>query len=202
MKYFLYLSLILAGFNFSTNKPANTSPLSSYSSEWDQPEYAECNTAKKVGYMNVEEKNVIYILNMARKNPKLFCTTVVKKYADPKNSYVKSLIQTLNKLKPLNLINPDSICYVSAQCHAANSGKTGYIGHDRTGDCLNKRHFNGECCDYGHNAAIDIVLALLIDQDVESLGHRSICLTPYKVMAVSILPHSAWKYNAVLDFYF
>ncbi|MEP6676552.1 MAG: hypothetical protein ABJA78_15430 [Ferruginibacter sp.] len=202
MKYLLAASVIAASFGFVNSKSLTVSPLSTYSREFDKPEYTACNTAVSASYMTSEEKNVIYILNMARMNPKLFCTAVVKKYTGTRDSYVKSLIQTMNRMKPQGLIYPDSICYISAQCHAAISGSTGYAGHDRSGDCLDKRHFNGECCDYGHDKAIDIVMALLIDENVESLGHRSICFSPYKVMAVSIAPHTAWRYNAVLDFHF
>lgn len=202
MKYLLIVSFVFAGFGFTKNETVAVSPLSSYSAEWDQPQYAVCNTAISTTYMNTEEKNVIYILNMARMNPKLFCNTVVKKYTASKSSYYKSLVATMGKMKALNLIYPDSACYVSAQCHATISGSNGYVGHDRTGDCLDKRHYNGECCDYGHDKAIDIVMSLLIDEDVESLGHRDICFSPYKSIGVCLVPHSVWRYNTVLDFHF
>ncbi len=184
-------------------------PLSEFSEEWNAPKYLSCNTAASVNYMNEAEKNVIYILNLARMNPKLFCSTVVKKYPEYTDNrelvnitYYQSLITTMNSMKKLNLLLPDSDCFASAQCHAYNSGLTGYLGHERTGKCNTNQHYNGECCDYGHADALDIVMSLLIDYDVPSLGHRDICFSPYKIIGVSIQPHKRYDTNAVLDFHF
>jgi uncharacterized protein YkwD len=185
------------------------SPISNFSEEWDAPKYQACNTAATANYMNEQEKNVIWILNLARINPKLFCQTVVKKYPEysindelEATTYYKSLVATLNSMKPLGLLQPDQQCYTSAQCHAYNSGVSGTEGHERKGSCLAKEYYNGECCDYSNADAIDIVMSLLIDEDVPSLGHRSICLSSeYKILGVSIQPHKKWVTNAVLDFH-
>lgn len=114
------------------------SPLSAYSKTWDDPQYRSCNTAASVTYMNDAEKNVIYILNMARKNPVLFAHTVVKQYPEKRNryylqnsTYYASLPESMKKMKPVNLLQPDSFCYVSANCHATSSGLKGYVGHTR-----------------------------------------------------------------------
>jgi hypothetical protein len=51
------------------------------------------------------------------------------------------------------------------------------------------------------SSARDIVLQLLIDHDVPSLGHRIICLSSaYSVVGVSIQYHSRYGKCAVLDF--
>jgi len=186
------------------------SPLSSYSAEWTRAKYAECNTAEKVTYLSKTEKDLIYILNLLRKYPVLFLNTVVKKYPlrirDPlllkDKYYYQSLLLTLQRTKPLPILQPDIKCYESASCHALTSGQKGYTGHDRqTTDCQAKQYFNGECADYGHKDPLDILMSLLIDQGVPSLGHRSICLTrDYSFIGVSIQPHSYFSYNAVLDF--
>lgn len=208
-----YLSLLLFVPMFAGNAqnavtaPTTISPLSNFSEEWDAPKYQTCNSAATVSYMSEQEKNVIWILNLARVNPKLFCQTVVKKYPEysindelEATSYYKSLVTTMNSMKPLGLLQPDQQCYNSAQCHAYNSGKTGYEGHDRTGSCKAKEYYNGECCDYSNADAIDIIMSLLIDEDVASLGHRNICLgSEYKTIGVSIQPHKKWVTNAVLD---
>jgi hypothetical protein len=101
------------------------------------------------------------------------------------------------------LLYPDSLCFVSAECHAISSGKTGYVGHERqTKECKDKHLFFGECCDYGHKEPLPILMALLIDQNVPSLGHRKMCIGPYGKMGVSIQPHKVYGNNAVLDFYY
>ena len=187
-----------------------STPLSKFSSEWNDSKYLKCNTASGTNYMSAKEKEVIYILNLLRANPRLFANTVLKKYPEYSRndnlrrvSEYKSLLKTLQNVEPLPLLNPDALCYASAECHAASAGRRGYIGHERKeAGCRSKQHFNGECCEYGHDNALDILMTLLIDQNVAGLPHRKICLGPYKAVGVSIQPHKAYRYNSVLDFYF
>ena len=165
--------------------------------------------ANNIENMSKQEKNVIWILNMARTNPQLFCETVVKKYAAyslndelESTTWYKSLVTTMTTMKPVNLLEPSKECYTSAQCHAYSSGVRGYEGHERKGSCTSKEYYNGECCDYSNDEAIDIVMSLLIDENVPSLGHRNICFSSYKSIGVSIQPHKKWVHNAVLDFHY
>lgn len=188
-------------------KPGSASPLSPFSNQWNDPKYLKCNTASNAGYMNAQEKEVVYILNLVRSDPKLFASTVLKKYPERsgqaslrKTSEYKSLMNALQKMEPLPMVYPDQSCYTSAQCHAYSSGKRGYVGHDRNKNCKSKKMFDGECCDYGHNTPLDVVAALLIDQHVPGLMHRKICLGLYNKVGVSIEPHKTYRYNAVLDF--
>lgn len=187
------------------------SPLANYGDEWNDPKYVQCNTAVNAGYMTNEEKELIYILNLIRSNPKLFANTVLKKYPSVTGKdqllndtyYYGSLMDALRTMKPLEILYPDIDCYTSAECHASISGASGFIGHERkTKDCKTKKHYYGECCDYGNADPLDIVLSLLIDKGVPSLGHRSICFGSYTKIGVSIKPHSRYGTNTVLDFYY
>lgn len=181
----------------------SASPLADYSNDWNDVKYLKCNTALKANYMTAAEKEVIYILNLARMNPVLFANTVIKKYPTYRSDYYISLLNMMLKLKPVKLLYPDSLCFTGAQCHAINSGAKGYVGHTRsTAECRKKWYYNGECCDYGHNNPLDIIMSLLIDEDVPSLGHRDICLGDYKKIGVSIQFHKAYQHTAVLDFHY
>jgi hypothetical protein len=215
MKYFqsvASIAVLLFLFSFIERKEnlittEAVSPLGNYSSQWNEAKYLNCNTAANVKYMNTAEKEVIYILNMARLNPTLFANTVVKQYPNKsgqdhlRNSdYYRSLITSFQKMKPEQLLYPDSLCYKSANCHAEITGKGGIVGHYRTAECQSNQYFNGECCDYGHNKPLDILLSFLIDEGVSSLGHRKICMDRYKKIGVSIQPHTGYRYTAVLDF--
>ena len=203
----LILLLVGLGFAASAQKKV-TSPLSAYSRKWDDAKYLACNTAKNSSYMSDSEKKIIYILNLARMNPKLFAETVVLTFhpdagknesGEPR--YVSSLIAMLDTVRPLNLLKPDQDCYKSAYMHASTSGKLGYTGHERQTTAATKaQRFRGECCSYGHGSPIQIVMQLLVDQDVPSLGHRMICLGSYTTIGVSLEPHKSWSYNCVLDF--
>lgn len=199
--FFLCLAL-------QTQTATNSSPLSRFSQEWNDPQYLKCNTAGNTGYMNAKEKQIIYILNLLRSDPKLFANTVVKKYPEYSRngnlrriSEFKSLLKMLQNMRPLPLLYPDRLCYASAQCHAYSSGQRGYVGHDRKQGCRASKHFSGECCDYGHDDPLDILMSLLIDEHVPSLGHRMICVGTYRNIGVSIQPHKSYRYNAVLDFF-
>ena len=206
-------SLIIVNGSIAQNTllPAPTSPLASYSIEWNKPEYLLCNTASKVTYMSEKEKTVIYVINLVRAYPVLFAKTVLAQYPALSGKdeltkdqyYYQSLLTTLLTMDTLPLLTDNEKCYQSAACHAMLSGKTGYIGHNRnSAECENKKYFFGECCDYGNDDPVEIILSLLIDKDVPSLGHRKILLGKYNSAGVSIQPHKTYRFNAVLDFYY
>lgn len=187
------------------------SPLALYGNEWNDIKYSKCNTAVNADYLSKSEKDVIYILNLIRRYPTLFAKTVLKKYpalsgngylADDEY-YFKSLVDTLHALAPKQMLYPDNDCFISAKSHAYQSGITGYVGHERKSrDSKLKKHYFGECCEYGHDDPLDIVLALLIDEGIPSLGHRIVCLSDYAKLGVSLQPHKRYGTNAVLDFYY
>jgi len=215
MKYFLILLLSFSAlllFSQSGKLAVDaTSPLAAYSEIWNDAKYSNCNTAGRVSYLTAAEQEIIYILNLVRSYPALFAKTVLAKYPQvsgkdylAKDSfYFISLVNELQQLQPLNMLYPDNNCYTSAQCHAYNSGVTSYVGHQRkTKDCIEKKYYYAECCDYGRKNPLDIVLSLLIDKGIPSLGHRMVCLTNYTKIGVSIQPHVKYGTNAVLDFYY
>lgn len=191
-----------------TPTDSNINPLLVYSNEWSNKIYQNCNTAKNISYLNQEEKNLIWVLNMVRLNPQLFLKTVLLnpkcsfyKSEKKRNSYDKSLIKTLAATNAIqNSLLPDSSCYVSAHCHSYYSGIKGYVGHERV-DKSCKQDFYGECCQYGYADGLSIVLDLLLDYDVPSLGHRKGCLSEeFQLIGVSIQPHTKYQYNSVIDF--
>jgi len=188
----------------------NPSPLGEFSAEWNKPQYDQCNTAADEKFMTKEEKEVVYILNLVRSFPRLFLSTVLAKYPvySGKNDlvndkyYYQSLVATLGKMEQQTLLFADKECYTSAACHAQTSGIKGYTGHERTSaGCKAKKYFMGECCDYGNEDPFEIVMSLLIDEGVASLGHRSILLGDYGSIGVAIRPHKTYGHTAVLDFY-
>jgi len=186
----------------------STTPLSKFSKEWSHPKYVGCNTAKYSSFLTQKEKQVIFILNLARTNPLHFLNSVVKRYPEisgkpnmVNSSYYKSLLVFLQTQSQLPILQPENILFESARCHAINSGKIGYEGHDRQSEnCKKVEKFLGECCFYGADDPFKIVMELMIDEDVPSLGHREIFFTPYTQIGVSIQPHVRYRWNSVLDF--
>jgi uncharacterized protein YkwD len=206
--FLICTSLVLLAQN-SYTRYTSVSPLSSYSTAWNDIKYSKCNTAAGEAYMSNAEKETVYILNLVRSNPALFAKTVLKKYPSVSGNlylatdsfYFISLVNRLMQMKPLDILYPDKACFESAACHATSSGIAGYAGHKRINrECEKKKNYNGECCDYGHKDPLEIILSLLIDEGVPSLGHRNIFLSAYNKIGVSIQPHKKYGYNAVFDF--
>ena len=152
-----YIVFTFAAFSLSAQQAIvstiiSTSPLAEFSAEWNKPEYEQCNTAADEKFMNTKEKEVIYIINLIRSNPRLFANTVLTKYPvligkeDMLNDkyYYQSLLNTLRKMEQQTLLYADEKCFTSAACHAQKSGVLGYTGHARSSnDCKAKKTLPG-----------------------------------------------------------
>jgi uncharacterized protein YkwD len=169
-----------------------------FSAGWDDPKYLEANSAVNEDYLTDQEKKIFYYLNLVRMNPKLFADTYLSHLRNSKDSYEISLYSELQKLAPLPALKPNRKLYESAKCHATESGESGYLGHTRK-KCA--KYFMGECIQYGISDPLDVVISLLIDHGVPSLGHRKICLGHYNELGVAIEPHKTYRINTVMDFY-
>ena len=195
---FFTITFILGFLNIS-NAQINT--------EWNENELEKANTVKSVTYLNNSEKEAVIILNLARLYPKKFIQLELTnfngtiKYGEYLNNsyYKKSLITTMNKMKPLTALIPDSIMTENAKCFAIESGKRGYVGHKRK-QCEEKNF--AECCSYGMETGKEIIMQLLIDHDVPSLGHRKICFDETMTsIGVGISTHKKWDTCCVIELY-
>ncbi|MDC0100185.1 CAP domain-containing protein [Crocinitomicaceae bacterium] len=182
--------------------------------EYKNPLYYLANTAKNTAYLSQEEKELIYLQNLVRMNPKLFNDTYVKTYykLNPKksnSSYAKSLVKDLKESGKIQVLYPKLAIFDAAEFHANDLGKLGKTGHESTdGATFSERlkrygvsGYIAENCSYGHNEALDILMQLLIDENVESLGHRkNIMNGVYSKVGLAIRPHKKYRNNAVLDY--
>lgn len=175
------------------------------STNWTTQELSQANTVSSVNYLNGVEKEVVIVLNLARLFPKRFVELELhsyngtKKYGDYllHSPYKKSLIEAMNNMAPLPAVQPSPELTSFAQCFAKESGITGKTGHDRR-QC--KGGYFAECCSYGMSTGKDIVMQLLIDHNVTSLGHRKICFTQsYLSVGVGFYTHSNSEYCCVID---
>jgi len=163
--------------------------------------FKDTQTAQGIKWMTEPEKLTLYWLNVARLDPKGFCRRFVlpAHRLDSGNAYLASLVDYMMHMQPRNALMPDPVQYKQAACHARSSGMRGYVGHRRqTPEC--KLSYLGECCSYGTADPLGIVLQLLIDEDVPSLGHRYICLGRYETVGIATAPHTRYGNNTVLDF--
>jgi len=117
---------------------------------------------------------------------------------DKTSDNYKSLIKTLNAMAPVSALTFDKKAFESATCFAKEQGLTTEIGHDRK-NC--KSYFFGECCAYGSDTGREVIVQLLIDEGVESLGHRKICLSSaYSAVGIAFNTHKTYGFCCVLDF--
>ena len=194
-----FIFLLLLGLSpvvVESQEYASLSPQVDYS-EWHDSEYRIANSAKDESYLTDEEIMVYYYLNLVRMNPKLFADTYLDYLKNSTDYYESSLYKELQHIKPRPILKPNRKLFESAQCHAIESGERGFVGHERF-KC--EEYFMGECIHYGQSDALEIIISLLIDQSVTSLGHRKICLGYFTEMGVSIQPHKTYGKNSVLDF--
>ena len=174
----------------------------SFAQKWTIYEFEAANTAKDVENLTSEEKEVIRYINLARLYPKKFAQIeIVTSNSDfeiTNDQYLNSLVNTLKRMKPVDALYFDESMYQLAKCFAEESGASGYVGHNRK-TC--KKGYDAECCSYGNESGRQIVLQLLIDKGVPSLGHRNICLDKYmESIGTNIHSHSKYNFCCVLDF--
>ena len=168
-----------------------------------QPESfnADTNSAAKTTWMSAHDREVLYWLNVARLDPAGFFQRFLQKPLenDPSNSYLSSLREKMYAMDPVSALVPDRALYESALCHAQSSGKSGYVGHARVSAQCRKK-YTGECCSYGAQSPLGVVMQLLIDEGVPGLGHRMLCLLDgFRKIGVATAPHLRYGTTTVLD---
>ena len=169
----------------------------------------QANTADTCTYLTEQEKKTIQLCNLARINGKLFKENLILNYPEVagnlnNNKYVSSLLKDIEKINNLPLLQPNYFYYHLAKQHATDMGISGQVGHNGSDQRFNKMikktaaYKCSENCDYGYDKAIDIVMHLLIDDGVVSLGHRkSILDKDFNSIGVSIMSHKKYEYNCV-----
>jgi hypothetical protein len=146
----------------------------------------------KQSVLSVEEKKVIVHLNLARMYPKQYSKNVVVKYDEKKLGYAFGPEYGKAKSKLIKQLNE------MAKCWANESGKLGKVATGRV-NC--KGGYSSECCSYGFNKAVDIVMQMLVDYNDPNAGHRYIIFTPYfNKIGVKIAVHKTYKHTCVMDF--
>ena len=205
----LFFTIILI---FTTTLTYGQQPVSidNLVKNWPIEQLNTASVDNEVLYMNQEEKDVVFICNLARVNGPLFISTILEPYMYSENIksdwYVKSLIKTLEQQNSFPALGTDKLLFQLAYNHAVESGNRGTLGHNGFNSRFNKAkdyYTNfAENCYYGRDIPIEIALGLLIDKGETGLGHRKNILDPkLKYVGVSIQPHrSVYESNCVMEF--
>jgi len=152
-------------------------------------------------------------MNEVRTEPQVFLQArlfpFVKENGLENNTYAKTLIEELKTAKPKNPLQSSQVLEKLARGHALDMGEKGKVGHTSSNGTsfetrLRKKIKTGmiaENCDYGNSEPLEIVMALLIDDGITSLGHRKNILHPsLKYVGIAIEKHKTYGTNCVMDF--
>ncbi len=177
--------------------------------QWPAEEMAFLKKINEESGVSRDKATELILINMARTNGPLFAKLVIPFFVDStkaeQTSYLKSLINELKKQPKLSPLYYDNELSKVAEGHAismGNAGKTGHDGFDeRYSKVLGRATEVAENCFYGPKQPIIVVLELLIDNDVASLGHRKNLLNPaFTHIGFATAPHKTYEYNTVQSF--
>ena len=156
------------------------------------------------------ELSVIDEMNLARTAPKNYADT----YIAPRSSefsaaYFNECLEEMRAMAPVGELVHARGLWKMARAHAESQGAAGEIGHDRVNgltfsqDIRNYGSFTsaGENISYGSTTARDIVVRLLVDDGIESRGHRKNLLSKdFTSTGVGYAPHTVYRYECVIDY--
>jgi uncharacterized protein YkwD len=193
-----------------SNQPSKpSSNAASAASKFTDDQVSKANTAKDASYLTAEEKNVIFYCNLARLDGQVFVNQYLSKMKNSSNSYEQSLLKDLAGVKNLPMLKPNSKLARAAKVHTDDIGPKGLTQHESSDgtDAFDRvrKYYNGGCMgeniSFGYSAAMDIVLQLLVDDGVASLGHRKNILSKdFLRIGVSIGTHKEYGNCCVQDF--
>lgn len=162
---------------------------------------------------SAQSEEVLKLINEVRTEPQAFLENRLRPYVKEKgiegNSYAKSLIDDLKSAKKVNPLQSSPVLENLARGHAIDMGSKGKVGHNSSNGMtfanrLRKKIKTGmiaENCDYGNSDPLDIVMSLLIDDGITSLGHRKNILHPeLNWIGIAIEKHKTYRMNCVMDF--
>ena len=182
--------------------------------EWRHPKYYLSHTARKIESLSEHEQLVVAVHNLVRMNSQLFektfLNTFIKTHSgfSNENSYVKSLREDLKKSAVRKLMLPHELLIKAAKYHASDTKNPdkGHFSSDGRSFGERIREFGvkgkvGESISFSYTEADEIVINLLIDKGVESLGHRkSILERGFVTIGTSIHTHLKYEWICVINY--
>lgn len=134
--------------------------------------------------LSVNDQQVAYYLNYARRNPKIFLDGAINVFVaghpEIRSSYIASLQATYKTLQPLGIIYPDYAISQVAMAHAQDLRSHNIISHQSTNGRSFQDRVSGVVKGCGSESihatirynALEAILGLLFDFNVPDLGHR------------------------------
>ena len=178
------------------------------SSDFTAEEIAKANTAANIASLSQMEKDIILYCNLAR----LDGTKFWAKYGDQAKgsaSYVSSLESDLKAVKDLKMLIPEKSLMEAAAYHANDMYRNNFFDHTSSdGTSFGDRVYSyyggnaiAENISAGMSTALGVVMQLLVDDGVSTLGHRKNILgAKYSAIGIKTGQHKQWRTVTVQDF--
>lgn len=155
------------------------------------------------------DKAVLEEMNFARTNPAGYIlsrlTPLKSSYSGTKLSALNELISEMQSMTALTAYQWGDGLYQAADEWVQSQGSTTQAGHDSNIWKRIKKYCSytsaGENLSYGYSSAKDIVIQLLVDDGVETRGHRkNILSTSFTHAGCSIGSHKQYRNMCCIDF--
>lgn len=171
-------------------------------------EIAKANTAANIASLTQMEKDIILYCNLARLDGSKFWA----KYGDQAKgsaAYVSSLESDLKAVKDLKMLVPEKSLMDAAAYHANDMSQNNFFDHTSSdGTSFGNRVYSfyggnaiAENISAGMGTALGVVMQLLVDDRLASLGHRKNILgAKYVAIGVKTATHNTWRTVTVQDF--
>jgi len=170
----------------------------------------EKDKGNSVGEVSDFEMSILNEINLARKNPKAYFDNYITPMKSSfSSSYYESCKNDMSGTSDLGSYSFKEGLYKIAKDHVNTQGTTTATGHNRT----DGRTWNtviaaagtysnaGENISYGVNTARGIVIQLLVDDGISTLGHRKNMLsTTFDSAGVAFGEHKGYRCMCVIDF--
>lgn len=189
---------------------AGRAQISHEGTQFSAADVAKANTAASAAGMAQMDKDIVTLCNLARLDGTRFWNSFAAPYlGGTSNANTVSLKADLAAVKGLPMLQVDASLQKAAAYHAADLGATGETGHKSSDgttfpDRVRSYYEGGyiaENCAYGCETALEVVMQLLVDEGVPSLGHRKNILNPQIVaIGVATRQHLEWRCITVQDF--
>lgn len=156
-----------------------------------------------------DHQKVLDLMNYVRTNPKDFAEQVATPYIEENelssSRYARSLVKTLNRIRPMDSLTESESLNAIAQKFATKAGKLGWTDHrtynSRFSEVEDEFGLTAENLDFGSTDELEIIMDLLIDEDIPSLGHRKNILdTELTHVGFGKAKHKSWGWIYVQNF--
>ncbi len=183
---------------------------------WTSKELNRANTFHKIAYLTLEEKMIIYYINLARINSKKFAKTILSSYIDSigtANNQVNSLKRDLLVQKNTKPLTPEKELCQMAKNYAIFQSKTSQIGSQNFVErikklCESERYFDvKELMVYSKNKPLDIAISILagsdesgaIPEDIAKKQRKVIFAKDFNTIGLSVKTHTEYEYVCIFE---